>query len=106
MDPCFTLVLLTQNPTGEFLQIGVAHIGVRRHFFPKTVKRNTVANRVLDSTGGVTSTFIRVADVLKGRAFFLLADVVAFETVVGFGNLIAIGVAGWRKCNQGLRRNT
>ena len=48
---------------------------------------------------------IVVADVLKGRAFFLLADVVAFETVVGFGNLIAIGVAGWRKCNQAETQN-
>ena len=70
MDPCFTLVLLTQNPTGEFLQIGVAHIGVRRHFF-KTVKRNTVARSGFWIRPAASlRPLYAFADVLKGRAFF------------------------------------
>lgn len=71
-----TAHLLLEYPLREFIQLNLAHLLVGRHFFPKIVKRNAVANWILNPTDRIAAPSVGTADVLKRRPFFVLIDFV------------------------------
>ena len=72
-----TAHLLLEYPLREFIQLGLAYLGIGRHFFPEIVQCNAVANRVLYASNRIAASPKSIANILKRSAFFVLIDFVA-----------------------------